>query len=90
MLEGDTSTAERLRFAFRLCVARPPRENELNVLQRIYAEQLTKYLADQAAAVSLVSNGTAPRPSDLPVAELAAWTTVANVLLNLDETITRE
>ena len=90
MLEVGDGVPERLRFAFRLCVARPPRENELNVLQRIYAEQLTKYLADQAAAVSLVSNGTAPRPSDLPVAELAAWTTVANVLLNLDETITRE
>ena len=90
MQEGGNDVSQRLLYAFRLCIARSPRTEELDVLQRIYAQQLTKYLADNAAAVSLVSNGTAPRPQDLPVAELAAWTAVGNVLLNLDETISRE
>ena len=90
MQEGGEGVSQRLAFAFRLCVARPPRDKELEILQRIYTQQLAKYQADNAAAVSLVSNGTAPRPENLPVAELAAWTTVGNVLLNLDETISRE
>lgn len=90
MQEGGESVSQRLAFAFRLCVARPPRDREMEILQRIYTQQLAKYQADNAAAVSLVSNGTAPRPENLPVAELAAWTTVGNVLLNLDETISRE
>ncbi|HUY34858.1 MAG TPA: DUF1553 domain-containing protein [Pirellulales bacterium] len=90
MLQGGESTARKLSFAFRLCVARPPREKELQVLERIFAEHLAKYQADAAAAAALVGNGAAPRLENLSVAQLAAWTAVGNVLLNLDETITRE
>lgn len=90
MQEGGESVAQRLTFAFRLCVARPPRDKELEVLQRIYAAQLAKYQKDNAAALALVSNGSAPRPDNLPIPELAAWTALGNLLLNLDETITRE
>ena len=90
MQEGGDDVLPRLSFAFRLCTARSPRVEELDVLQRIYSKQLAKYLTDPVAAESLVSNGGSPRSQDLPIAEFAAWTTVANVLLNLDETITRE
>lgn len=90
MLEGGDSVPARLAYAFRLCVARIPREQELQVLEKIYASQLTKYQTDNGAAVALVSNGTAARPAQLAVPELAAWTAVSNVLLNLDETISRE
>jgi hypothetical protein len=90
MQEGGTGLAERLTFAFRLCTARLPRDKELDVLQHLFATQLVKYQSDAAAAKALVSSGAAPRPEDLPIAELAAWTAVGNVLLNLDETITRE
>jgi hypothetical protein len=90
MLEGGDEVPQRLNFAFRLCAARSPRAEELDVLQRLYSKQMAKYLADSAAAVSLVSNGSSHRPESLPVAEFAAWTAVGNVLLNLDETITRE
>jgi len=44
---------------------------------------------DSNAAAKLVSTGEAPRNEQLPVAELAAYTSVANLILNLDETITR-
>jgi len=90
MQEGGTEVAEKLMFAFRLCVARAPRDQELEVLQRLFAAQLAKYQADTAAAQALVSNGAGPRPENLPISELAAWTAMGNVLLNLDETITRE
>jgi hypothetical protein len=90
MQEGGADTAEKLTFAFRQCVARLPRDKELEVLQRLFAEQLAKYQVDTAAAKALVSNGAVPRPDNLPIPELAAWTVMGNILLNLDETITRE
>lgn len=90
MQEGGDSVTQKLTYAFRLCVARPPRDKELEVLQRLYTAHLAKYQADSAAAKALVSNGAALRPEALPVVELAAWTAMGNVLLNLDETITRE
>jgi hypothetical protein len=49
----------------------------------------TQYAADRAAAEALVSVGISPRPGQLDVVELAAWTSVSRVLLNLNETITR-
>ncbi len=90
MQEGGEGVAQKLTFAFRLCAARTPSDKELDVLQRLYAAHLARYKADSAAAKALVTNGTAPRPENLSIAELAAWTVVGNVLLNLDETITRE
>ncbi len=88
--EGGASVDERLVYAFRLCVARSPREPELAVLRRLYQQQRSRYETDRAAAAALASNGKAPRAASLPVSELAAWTAIGNVLLNLDETITRE
>ena len=75
---------ERLTYGFRLCVARPPTEKETEILLRLYRENLEKYRKDAVAARAL-----AKAPKDLDAAELAAWTVIANVLLNLDETITK-
>jgi len=87
--EGGASTAERLAFAFKLCTARAPRPEEMSVLSRILDAQLTKFKQDPTAATKLTSAGEAPRPSDLDASEWAAWTALGNVLLNLDETITK-
>jgi hypothetical protein len=78
---------ERAIHGFRLCVARPPNNVELDYLLKLYRENLEKYKANAEAARSLV--GSLPLPQGADVAELAAWTVVANVLLNLDETITQ-
>ncbi len=88
--EGGDRIEDKLAFAFRCAVARQPSERERAVLERTYRRQLQRYQADRQAALTLVSNGPAPRPLELDVAELAAWTAVGNLLLNLDETITRE
>ncbi len=89
LAEGGTTTADRLRFAFKLCTARPPQPEELKVLQRIHDRQLARFKKDPQAADKLTRIGEAPRPANLDVSELAAWTAVGNVLLNLDETITK-
>ena len=87
--------AQRLIYAFRLCTSRTPTTRELEVLTRVYEQQRVSYREDPNAAEELVSAGASSRRTDfnpfrVDVTELAAWTAVANLLLNLDETITRE
>jgi hypothetical protein len=77
--------AERATLAFRLCTARRPQPAELLPLLSFEEAQLERFKADPVAARAVA--GTAP-PAE--AAELAAWTMVANVLLNLDETLTKE
>ncbi len=83
------SLEEQLAFAFRVALARPPEKKELAVLEKTYREQKANFAQDKKAAEDLLTVGESPRPKDLDVVELAAMTGVANVLLNLNETITR-
>jgi hypothetical protein len=90
MREAGPSPEERLTLAFRLVAARTPRPAELRVLRDGFRDQLRRYRHDPKAAARLVSVGEYPRDETLDVAELAAYTAVANLILNLDETITKE
>jgi hypothetical protein len=83
------SVEERLLFAWRRALQRAPRPEELTVLRELYEKQLAAYRADGKAAEELASVGLAARPEGVDVADLAAWTHVARVLLNLHESITR-
>ncbi len=89
MKEGGSTPPDRLAFAFRLCTARPPGDRELDVLLRHYHQQLDNYRKNPNAAAALIKVGESSRPDGLDDAELAAWTAVGNILLNLDETITK-
>ena len=73
----------------KLCTARAPEPKELEILTRIFNAQWAKYKQDPAAATKLIAAGEAPRPANLDASELAAWTALGNLLLNLDETITK-
>ena len=86
---AGASAEDRIAFAFRLTTARRPTPEEVAVLKRIFDEQSKAYAADQDGATKLLSVGESPRDQNLPAPDLAAWTTVASVILNLDETITR-
>jgi Protein of unknown function (DUF1553)/Protein of unknown function (DUF1549)/Concanavalin A-like lectin/glucanases superfamily/Planctomycete cytochrome C len=80
---------DRIRYAYRLALGRLPTDEELRVLMSLYNEQLAAFRKDAAGATKLLSVGESPRNEKLNLPELAAWTTVASVLLNLDETITK-
>jgi hypothetical protein len=87
--EAGNSADERITFAFRLATARKPTAKELAVLRQIADDQLARFRRDKSAAEKLLSVGESPRNEALDASELAAWTTVASVILNLDETLTR-
>jgi hypothetical protein len=86
--EGGPTDAERLRLGFRLVTARVPSERECAILQENLAAQRARYDANPEAAEKLLAVGESPVPSDVPAPELAAYTMVANLLLNLDEALT--
>jgi hypothetical protein len=88
--EAGPTSADRLTLAFRLATARRPTPDELRVLLSGYDEHLAHYRADLRAAHALIRAGEAPVDDKLDPAEVAATMVVVDVILNLDETITRE
>jgi hypothetical protein len=88
--EGGPAQRQRLEFAFRQALQRPPAAAEADLAQRLYAEHLKQYAADEPAARAVLKVGDAQPPAGVVPAELAAWTSLARVILNLHETITRE
>jgi len=90
MRDGGKTAADRLAYAFRLATARRPQPVELQILRTGFDHHLNKYVKDQPAALKLVSAGESRRDTGLDVGELAAYTAVAGMILNLDEVVTKE
>ncbi|MBS0261085.1 MAG: DUF1553 domain-containing protein [Planctomycetes bacterium] len=88
--QGGTSVSERLDYAFRLALSRPATEAERPVLLKLLAETRTRFEQVPADAEKLISVGESSRDKSLPAVDLATWTTVCSILLNLDESITKE
>ena len=86
--DGGPDNTARLRFAFRLTLARAPSEKETAILSKTLDAQLATYTQDKTAAALLVKVGDLAKPANVDDSELAAWTAMGNVLLNLNETIT--
>jgi len=90
--EGGSSPEDRARFALRLSTGRPATDEQVAALTSLYEAEIKHYRADAKAAAQLAGEiatddkSKAPKPD---VAEAAAWTVVANVLLNLDAVLTR-
>ncbi len=85
--KSDGETADRVRYGFRLTLSRPPQEAELVRLVKLYEQSLAKYSQNADDAKRMATDPLGPVPEGMKVDELAAWTVVGNVLLNLDETI---
>jgi hypothetical protein len=83
----EASTADRIRHAFQLCVARAPDALEVSLLGRLFEQQAAVYAADEKAAKALA--GKFAPPTGVSMGEFAAWHAVATALLYLDESITK-
>ncbi len=87
--EGGESVAERINWAYQWTLSRMPQPKELEIITSLYEKHQVEYTADLDAANALVSTGEAPMTEGVAPDELAAWTSVARVILNLHETIMR-
>ncbi len=90
--EGGKTDAERLDYAFRLCVARHPSPDEKAELAKLLEKQKRRLANDRALASEIVSGQRDHEKltKEEDVREVAAYTIVSRAILNLDETITRE
>jgi hypothetical protein len=90
--KGGNTDRERIEYVFRRCVARRPSAEEAGELLTLLDKQSEHFSHPDTRPMELVApeGGAAALPPGTTPARLAAWTVVARVLLNLDETITRE
>jgi len=89
LLEGGKADGERIAFLYRLVLARPADEGEVRLVTAALTKQRAIYKADLAAAKKVVHAGESKPKGAASDDEVAAWTMIANLVLNLDETINR-
>jgi hypothetical protein len=87
--EAGPELDQRLTYLYRTVVSRRPTAAEQSLLVDAYKTQFELFAADGDAAQQTIQFGEKPLASKAPPAELAAWTLIANLVLNLDETLTR-
>ena len=87
--EGGATVGDRMAWAFRFVTSRAPTKAEQEVLYDTYFSQLVRYKGSTDAAKKLVTFGDSKPDAALDPAELAAYTLVANMILNLDEAVTK-
>ena len=88
--EGGKDERARAEYAFRLCVGRKPNEKELQHTLSLLNEQKNYFDDRTTAAIRVATADPQNPPADINLHGVAAWTMVSRVLLNLDETITKE
>ena len=87
--DGGESITDRINSAYQWALSRTPQPNELEIMTNLYEKHQAEYAANIDAAGALATVGEAPTTEDVESAELAAWTSIGRVILNLHETITR-
>jgi hypothetical protein len=90
MKEGGKTPSERIDFAFRVATARRPNATEAAVLEDAFLESLELFKSKPDAALKYVSHGEHPRDVRFDVSELAAYTSVTSLILNLNEVVMKE
>jgi len=90
MLEGGMTPTERVTYGYRLATSRAPDFSRKKILVNAYQYNLDNYKTNREAALSLVTQGDSDKNMVLDLSELASYTMVASLILNLDEAITKE
>ncbi len=87
--EGGTQTQDRIYWAWQVVTGRQPTDVETRIAADVLEKHLQRYKRDTDAAKQLVVYGESPMQEQLDASELAAYTLLANLILNLDETVTK-
>ena len=85
MKEGGTNVQDQIEFAFRSILTRHPNDFERQALNKAFNEYASEFATATEAATKLLSSGESPRDDQLNTNELAAWTMITHLLLNLSE-----
>jgi hypothetical protein len=88
--EGGSEDRARVEYAFRLCASRTPTEAELKTLLSLYEREYRHFEDSTATALQVALSDPRKVPAEVNLHKVAAWTLVARVILNLDETVTKE
>jgi hypothetical protein len=83
------SLDSRIDYAFRVCIARLPKPDERARVANLFTSARDSLARESASALKLATEPLGPAPKDLDITDLAAWTVVSNVLLNMDEMLMR-
>ena len=86
-IEHSNIVEDQITYAFRRCLSRPPRENEREILVRLYEDSRTRLATQTKAAVKLATIPLGDLPPTIDAVDAAAMTVVGNALLNLDEMV---
>jgi hypothetical protein len=87
MQKADANPNAQIRHGFELCLSRPPTKTELAATLALYEKSRARYTTNNEAAINIATKPLGPLPDGVNAPELASLTVVANVLLNLDETL---
>ena len=87
--EGGPTPRARLAWMFEVAVARPPADDELEILHAAYLDHAREFAAHPERAKQTITVGALPVPAGIKDAELATWTMLANLVMNLDEILTK-
>ena len=90
MMKREGSVEDRIVYGWRAALGRAPEREEVTILKRGLERNLKVYAADKGAAEELLKSGESRRDGSLSITEHAAYTLLAQTILNLDETITLE
>lgn len=90
MMEAGSSPDKRIDYGFELLLARPAKADERQILLRALDQSESIYRGDAKAATDFLSYGESPRRSELDVRDLAAYTTIASLMMNMDASINKE
>ena len=89
MKEGGDSFERRISMAYLLALSRKPTGEELAICKEVFDKQMASFSQDAAMATKYLAQGAAGYDKELDPAELASYTVITNMILNLDETLTR-
>ncbi|MFT7173985.1 MAG: hypothetical protein ACI9NQ_002215 [Paracoccaceae bacterium] len=86
---GDSEAAKRIDLGYRLATSRPATAREIEILSKLFETNLKRFREDPAAAKDFLAVGESPRDESIDAIEHAAWMVIAQTILNLDESLTR-
>ena len=90
MLEGGKSISEKIDFAFKNAISRKPESDVRELVEKLFAQNLKDFKEDPNKSKALLAVGAKPANAALNASELAAWTVIAQLIMNMDETLNKE